>query len=201
MLTEKQQQVLEYIDGYLSTYKYAPSYREIRNHFGFSSLGSVYNYIRTLKKKGVIEGKGRRALSLPKESTNLMMDLPLIGELEGGKKITMFSQVKMVAIPYCLATAPCYLLQIKGAALIDEGLISGDLLIVDPRAQVEEGEMVIVLIDGKAFVRRYHLAHPFLHLRSATQEKAPMIVRSEHLSVIGAVLGMLRSYSSLVAQK
>lgn len=59
--TERQYEVLEFIEGFLAINHYAPSTREIAEHFGFTQTGAV-NHINALERKGKISriaGKAR----------------------------------------------------------------------------------------------------------------------------------------------
>lgn len=66
-LTAKEKAVLEFLEAFLQTQGIAPSYQEIRKHFGFASLNSVQSYLKQLQNKGYIfipGGNQKRAITL-----------------------------------------------------------------------------------------------------------------------------------------
>ena len=69
-LTDKQRDVLKFIYEQIRGQQLAPTIREIGEHFGFSSTGTVRDYLKALVDKGYIriqEGKSR-AIELVKEA-------------------------------------------------------------------------------------------------------------------------------------
>lgn len=62
-ITETQMRVLVFIANYADTHGYQPSYREIANAMGWSSLGYIAYTIRRLKKKGIILKSGPRSVA------------------------------------------------------------------------------------------------------------------------------------------
>jgi repressor LexA len=66
-LTAKEKLTLEFIETFIRKHGIAPSYQEIKNHFGFASYNSVQRYLKQLQKKNYIHmpgGNQKRAISL-----------------------------------------------------------------------------------------------------------------------------------------
>jgi repressor LexA len=66
-LTAKEKGVLEFIEGYMQEQGIAPSYQEIREHFGFASFNSVQRYLQQLETKKYIYTPGgnlKRAITI-----------------------------------------------------------------------------------------------------------------------------------------
>ena len=73
-LTHKERGFLEFLEAYILREGVAPSYQEIKDHFGYASFNSVQRYIKQLQRKGYISLPGdnqKRALTLLKPSTSL----------------------------------------------------------------------------------------------------------------------------------
>ena len=79
-LTLKELKVLEFIEGFLEAQAVAPSFQEIKEHFGFASFNSVQRYLKQLQDKNYIfipSGNQKRALQVlhPSRSiSNLLAD-------------------------------------------------------------------------------------------------------------------------------
>lgn len=199
-LTKRQLEIIEYISSFYSQHNYSPSYREIQEYFGFSSLGSVYNHIQSLKKKGALEEKGQSARSLklcqhkPEGS-----EIPLIGMLRGGRPIETYALVSMIPLPSQMIPTEkeCYLLRIVGSELEEELLKGGDLLLVQPRSSFANSEMILAQVDRKiTLVKRGFHAPPYLRLESENPDVQPVILRETHVEVLGVVISLIRDYSS-----
>ena len=63
-LTRRQQEIISFVSHFIQTNRYSPSYREIQNHFGFSSLGTVFRHLAVLKRKGALSNEKNCGRSL-----------------------------------------------------------------------------------------------------------------------------------------
>jgi len=57
MLTDTQEKVLRFIAEFSAEHGYAPSYREIMVHMGYTSTNGVACHIKSLRKKGYLQEK------------------------------------------------------------------------------------------------------------------------------------------------
>ncbi len=203
-LTAKQHEILTYIQSFLNAHGYAPSYREIKDHFKLSSLGSVYKHIKCLEKRGAIElQKGSHRSMKPLipdhslEIKKLESQVPLIGNLSIGYPLELFIQPKMIAVPssmICLIDNS-YLVQIQGDALKEDAMLDGDLLLIEARQEIQPGEIILGLINQTdSVVKRYYPEGQYIRLESPYQSSS-LIVRSEHIAIQGAVVSLLRDLS------
>jgi repressor LexA len=193
-LTKRQREIVDFIETYLSEKRYSPSYRTIQHHFGFSSLGSVYNHIQSLKKKGLLPEK---SASPTLEQKREEVEIPLIGKLRGGMPIETYPQVEMVLLPSNLVSSPyaSYLLRVIGNELEEEWIREGDLLLVQSKSDFEDQEMVLVQAGGHTTcVKRAFHDPPYLRLESSNPEVHPLILRENHVQILGVILTLIRSY-------
>lgn len=197
-LTKKQQEIVRFIEKYINEQQQSPSYREIQNYFGFSSLGTVYNHIQVLKRKKVIlESKGVRSLNFVKKADNAEQ-IPLIGKIKGGMPIETFSNIQTVSISpgfLPLSESPRYFLKVEGNTLNEEFIQENDLLLVEPKNFFEEGEKILALVGGNTtFIKKAFYDRPYIRLESVNPEVAPLILREDHVSVQGKIVFLLRCY-------
>ncbi len=196
-LTKRQREIIDFIESYISERRCSPSYREIQDFFGFSSLGSVYNHIQTLKRKGVLSDfrKGARSLNIPIKHE--IKTVPLIGKLKGGYTIETFAQITQIPYP----SAPdeeCYLLEIEGETLLEECLQPGDLVLVVPCRRFEEGEMVIALVDHQTtIVKRAFSEPPYIRFESTNPEMHSLVLREDHIEIQGVIISVFRDFNRI----
>lgn len=199
-LTKKQRDILDYIEDYVSANRYSPSYREIGDHFGFSSLGSVYNHLHSLKKKGVICFEPRSARSLIPEkqgnSSSFSM-LPLIGTLKLGMPPSLFSQSQLLACPsFLIPKEECYLLRIEGEGSAEDSIQSGDLLIFSSRVP-SNGEMALSLVNKHtSLIKRVFFESPYIRFEASISDVQPILLREDHVQIQGTLIGLIRSYTT-----
>jgi repressor LexA len=201
-LTPKQLKILQFIQQFIDQHDYAPSYREIMQHFSLASPGSVYKHIRTLQRKGALVAHKHSHRSLkPIQSAKPVKksdpQLPLIGNLSIGYPLEIFIHPQMIAVPLSLVQAPdnTYILQLKGDALHDEWMQDGDLLLIEARQDIQPGEMILGLINQTDTVlKRYYPEGQYIRLESQQIHVPSLIVRCEHIVIQGALVGLLRMY-------
>lgn len=204
-LTPKQREILLFIQHFIEQHQYSPSYREIMQQFDFTSPGSVYKHICTLKRKGVLsadKNSHRSLMPMPiqnpqagKESTDIR--LPLIGNISAGYPLELFVKPRMIAIPISLVSAPenTYVLQTRGDALQDEWIQDGDLLLIETRQDIQPGEMILGLINQHDTVlKRYYPEGQYVRLESQYPQAPSLTVRDEHILIQGVLVGLLRIY-------
>ena len=202
-LTKKQREILDFIEEYISRNRFSPSYREIGKHFGFSSLGSVYNHLHSMTKKGVLNLQPHVSRSMiPEkhaEESSAEVFIPLAGVLRGGMSIDFFSESKFLPVSraHLPADQECYLLQIKGDALMEELMQEDDLLLIAPKTHAESGEMVLALINKHTtLVKRIYFDPPYVRFESANPHVQSFMLSEDHVQIQGIILHLFRSYSS-----
>lgn len=202
-LTPKQLEILQFIQLFIDQHHYSPSYREIMTHCQLASPGSIYKHIRTLQKKGALSADKHSHRSIKPiqqvQPAKVFTDtkIPLIGNLSIGYPLELFIHPQMISVPLSLLHAPdnTYLLQVQGDALQNERMQDGDLLLIEARQEIQPGEMILGLINQTDTVlKRYYPEGQYIRLESQEGSVRSLIVRSEHIVIQGALVGLLRMY-------
>lgn len=202
-LTKKQRDIVEFIEEFTKNNRYSPSYREIGNNFGFSSLGSVYKHIQTLKRKGILnnEVKASRSITLTTQAEKVdalyEIEIPFIGHIAAGMPIQTFPQQQQVIIPRSFVHNPekTYALRAQGDSLNEELIADGDLLVVEARQEAHQGETVVALINNHdTIIKRYYQEGPYVRLIGTFANHHPIILQQENVNVQGIVLGLIRTF-------
>lgn len=202
-ITPKQQQILHFIESFIEKNHYSPSYRELMEHFQFSSTGTVFKYVQTLKKKGMLisDKQVSRSILPIKQPTaqpiHSEIQLPLIGNLSIGYPLELFIQSKFVPVPSSLVhdADNTYLLRMQGELLVEEGIHDSDLLLIEARSDVQAGEIVLGLINQHDTVlKRYYPEGPYIRLESQHPHHPSLTLRHEHIAIQGILVGLLRIY-------
>ena len=204
MLTERQQQVLDYIKEMVEARGYPPSVREIGDAVGLSSPSSVHAQLNSLVAAGMIkkDPSKPRAIMItdqtpaPVATDRRTRDVPLLGRIAAGTPILAVEEVDHVMpLPTELVgDGPVFLLEVKGDSMIDAGIHEGDLVAIHKQPDARDGEIVACLIDGEeATVKRLHRKDGKVYLHSENPAYEPMVF-SDGVELIGKVVSVLRRY-------
>src|SRR3990167_6100114 len=99
MLTRRQKQVLDFVEGYSQKKGYAPSFEEIRKRLKLASVSTIHFHISKLKAGGYlgkIDNKAR-AISIPGKET--LVKIPLLGTIAAGEPIEAIRENEFLSEP------------------------------------------------------------------------------------------------------
>ena len=200
-LTEKQQKVLGFIEKRLKGSS-PPSQREIAKHFGLAQ-NAVYQLVGYLKKKGyLVDSGGHRGLRLSKEYLDKKRDtegIPIVGRVAAGEPILAEENIEgYVNLTDLFGKSKgIFLLKVIGDSMVDEGIMDGDYVAVEPNSTIENGRIGVALLDDEATVKRIYIQRGRIALKPANKAaryKTKYIKRSSGSAhIIGKVIGCLRT--------
>ncbi|MEQ1877642.1 MAG: transcriptional repressor LexA [Bdellovibrionia bacterium] len=209
-LTPKQKAMLDYLLQYQEEKGYNPSQQEIAKHFGFSSLGTVQNYLVRLERQGAIQKdwNARRGTVVlnnngPQVPTDRQAEsgggftLPLLGRVAAGLPIEAIENREMVEIPRTMVgrRGEHFVLLVQGDSMIDEGILDGDQVIIKKQATAENGQTVVALVGNEATIKKYYLKKGRVELHPANAKYSPIIVDpevTESFRIEGIMVGLIR---------
>lgn len=210
-ITPKQQAVLEAIQAFHARHGRAPSYKELQTRLGYNSTASIWRFVQSLKKKGLILEESRQWHSLqattahkdPLLAASSMLEVVLIGNIQSDKPPTLFAQTTTFTLPASLVnhTAGCYGLILEDSSYTDLHLLPYDLVIVEPRIDIAPGELVIAsnheTIIGHLFDEGELLQFRSSPYSSKTFHDSLMRVEADTIHIWGVVIATIRSLSFL----
>lgn len=197
-LTDKQKKIFDYIEETVKKTGTPPTFRDIANRFGFSSLGTVYSYILALKKKGYLEESRYSAVALKKkmETRENQLNLPIIGEIRQGKPPKMFNENLSSPVPhsFVLEEASAYLFLARGEEFKDEFILEGDLLVVQAGVMAEEGDTVFAHVESAVYIKNFYREGEVIRLESKKREVPPLFFKAEEVQIQGIITALIRQY-------
>jgi repressor LexA len=202
VVTRRQKQMLDYLRGYIAAHGYAPTLDEIGRHFALASLATVHKHLRNLEQKGLIRRlpNRSRALELPKAAGSARATVvPLLGMVAAGTPIEPIELGESVTLPEeMLGRGETFALRVRGDSMRDEGILDGDLIVVESRHDADDGATVVALVRGEATVKRLYRERGqrrgWLRLVPANDRLAPIVVRADEVEIRGQVIAVLRRY-------
>ncbi len=200
-LTRKQKQVYDYIVEYIEQNDFSPTQMEIKENFGFKSLGSVQDYIRYLKSSGYLANDTNSVRGLTPLNPNALgksqdvIDIPLHGKVAAGNPIEALEGSETITVPSSMiGFGNHYALTISGESMIEDGILDGDLIVVKEQNTAKNGDTVVAVIDNEATVKRFYKKSNQIELHPANSTMKPIIVTQGDFQIKGVLAGLIRAY-------
>ncbi len=203
-LTKRQEEILRFVVEYTQDSGFPPSIREIGARFGIGSLRGVTVHLDALEKKGYIERantpRSIKVIHPAYQSQAHVTLVPSIGEIAAGSPILADEYVEdMVPVPSQMVRniSNAYILRVRGDSMTGEGINPRDLVVIKPQETASHGDLVAVLIENEATVKRIHFAGAELRLMPSNPAYDPIIVPAADARILGRVVGLLRDYDNM----
>jgi len=196
-VTKRQKQILDYLKGYIKNHGYSPTFDEIAGTFGFSSKGTVYKHIKALKLKGLIKHEWNRARAIEIKSDHPEeYVLPVLGMVAAGRPIEAVESTEQLSVPAGFIRAGNhYVLRVVGNSMIEEHITDGDFVVVQEKANAENGETAVALIDeSEVTIKKIFKRDDKIELRPANEKFKSLILDTDRVRIQGIVVGILRKY-------
>jgi repressor LexA len=195
-LTKKQKDVLDFITEYVREHSYSPTQKEIQEHFGFKSLGSVQDYIKYLTNGGYLMNDTHSVRGLmPSTVQQNTEEIPLLGSIAAGVPIEAIENTDMISVPtHMLGRGKYYALKVKGESMIEEGILNGDVAIIKHQTLAENGQIVVAVVENETTLKKYFKRSKQVELHPANSTMKPIIIKDRECEIRGVLVGLIRTY-------
>lgn len=201
-ITDRQKEILDFIQDYVDFNGYPPTYREIGKQFNIASTFGVKRHIDALVKKGFLNNTNNssRTLSLVVNNNPIqVVEIPVVGRVAAGQPILAQENIEgtfSIDKSFLGSHNQCFGLKVRGDSMINAGILEGDLVIIQPQKEAVNGEIVVALIGDEATMKRYVVEENKIFLVPENEKyEAIVIENDEDFSIIGKVIGVFRSYN------
>jgi repressor LexA len=205
MLTDRQQEIWDFLVGYVDGHGYPPTVREIGEAVGLASPSTVHAHLANLERAGLLrrDPTKPRALELLAERSKQtepveVRKLPLLGQIAAGSPLLAEENVEdELAVPEPLSRGgEEFLLRIRGDSMIDAGILDGDIVVVRRQQDARNGEIVAALVGddesaNEATVKRFFREADRVRLQPENDALEPIYAR--HVQILGKVVGVFRT--------
>jgi repressor LexA len=205
-LSERQRNILKYIQEYVDERGYPPSIREIGDRVGISSTSVVDYNLRALERDGYIRrdrevSRGLEVVAasrLSKAPASRLVRVPVVGRIAAGEPIEAVEDPTDV-IEFSVGSVPddCFALRVRGTSMIDDHIDDGDVVVVRPQPRAENGEIVVAVVNdgtlnGGATLKRFYLDGDRVRLEPRNPAMQPLVVPLEDVEIKGKVVKLVR---------
>jgi repressor LexA len=203
-LTERQRQVLDFIDAEVRQRGYPPSVREIGEAVGLSSPSTVHAHLAALQDKGYLkrDPSKPRAIEVALEpSTGAAVErrpvrhVPLVGDVAAGTGVLAAEHVEeMLPVPADLCgEGELFMLRVRGESMIDAGIFDGDFVVARSQPTATNGDIVVAGIPGEeATVKTFLSKRNKIILRPANDALDDLVYDPDDVRIYGKVVTLLR---------
>jgi repressor LexA len=202
-LTDRQQQLLDYIEREVNNTGVPPSIRQIGTALGISSTNGVRWHLRTLEKKGYIHrtlrtsrgittmNRSRRAVSSAPPNS---VTIPILGRVTAGKPILAVEnhEGSLTVDTSFVKGGNVFALRVEGDSMIGAGILDGDYVVVRPQQGAQNGDIVVALLEDEVTVKRLYREANGIRLQPENPRLAPIVVPD--VQVCGKVIALVRPH-------
>ena len=200
-ITQVQKNVLNYIADFIDQSGYPPTVREISEHFG-KSIRAVQDNMVALQKKGFISLASKKSRSIrilvderQKEPKLFVDKVPLLGTIAAGKPLLSEENLDgyvTLTEPFIRPGKSYFALRVRGQSMIGAGILEGDLAIVEQRADVVDGQIVVAVLDDAITLKRYYKEQNRIRLQPENPAFNPIYCTD--VRVVGILANLVRTY-------
>jgi len=207
-LTRRQKEVYDFLAQFVEKHGYSPSFEEIGEGLGLSSLATVHKHVSNLEEKGLLKrdynrsrsidlvkpkGRMRQMVSAPAVGQDLA--LPLLGRIAAGRPVEAVETPESISLADFTRSKDVYVLQVKGESMQDEHIVDGDYVLVEKTDVSRDGEIVVALVNGSdATLKRIYTEGDKIRLQPSNAAMQPIVVPASSVQIQGRVIGVLRKY-------
>jgi repressor LexA len=202
--TLKQHKILSFIEHSRKKRGMSPSFQEIQAHFGYSSLNSVQNHIRFLRKKGLLASRMGTAGSKKRSLMSLVSvpssGVPLVGRIAAGVPIEAIENVEqsidLADLGIDNSDGGYFALRVKGESMIDAHILDNDLVVIKKQPETGPNDIAAVLWNNEATLKYVVKKDGAVYLVPANGKMSPVEVTEENtekFEILGKVVRVIRS--------
>lgn len=196
-LTARQQQVLDCINHHIDRHGYPPTLREIAATLKISGTLGVLKHLRALEQKGAINkqhgaSRGLHVTGRPNAGT-----VPIVGTVRAGAlQPAIEDTLGSVALGREETRGGTFFLRVRGDSMVDAAILDGDLALIKPQSDADNGDIVVALVGDEATLKRFYREEDRIRLQPENTEMQPIFVGAEdnEIRIIGKMVSLLRHY-------
>lgn len=208
-LTERQQEILDFIQEFININSYPPTYREIGKKFDIASTYGVKRHLDALQKKGYLDTckNTSRTISVKQSSEQNRFNetteisscqIPIVGRVAAGYPVLSEENIDGTLTldnSFVRAGSNCFALKVKGESMIKAGIMEGDFVIVNQQNIANNGDIIVATVNDEATLKRFSKNDKGMQLIPENDNFLPIPINfSDNFSIIGKVIGVFRWY-------
>ncbi len=195
-LTRRQQEIYLILKQNLERFEHPPTYDELCQLLGLSSRGSLHKQIQALVQAGLVEPMEGLQRGIRLTQSEPQEGIPFLGRIAAGIPIEAITDVALMKVPdELLGRGPCYVLQVAGDSMIEEGIFDGDYVVIEQQDHADNGDIVVALVNNdEVTLKKIEQKPGQVILYPANASMAAMVYRPDEVRIQGILRGLMRNY-------
>jgi len=217
MLTEKQYNLLMFINKINRETGHCPSFDEMKDAIGLKSKSGIHALISSLEERNFIrklphKARALEVIRLPRFKPQAIIDeekkreealknstvqIPLYGKIAAGQPIeALANPAETIAVPFDMVSiGKYYALTVEGDSMIEAGIMSGDTAIIRQQEQADNGKIVVALIDNsEATLKILKKDNELIRLIPCNKDYKTQVYSPDRIKIQGVLSGIVRKY-------
>jgi repressor LexA len=201
-LTQRQREILDYIQDHMAKHSAPPTIREIGEQFNISSTNGVRCHLTALERKGLIKRSSYRSrgIELTKGALTVasFVPVPILGRVAAGEPVLAEENFEgRIGIDSDLLSGEgLFALKVRGDSMMGAGIFDGDLVFARKQQVSQRGEIVVAIIGDEATVKYFYPEDIRIRLEPANPSYQTIVVErnTPGFFIAGKVVGVFRKY-------
>ena len=215
MLTKKQKELFEYLEGYIEQNGIAPSFEEMKNAVKLKSKSGIHRLIMSLEQRGFIKRLKHKARAMEiiksfnnnfklKEEINRKFNsnsisIPLLGSIAAGNPIEAIENSnEFIDVPSSFISKNNHYfgLKVNGLSMIENGIYDGDIAIIKKTNNIQNGKIAAVLtVENEVTLKTVKIQNSKIHLIPGNKNFKEKVFNLEEVQIQGVLSGLIREYN------
>ena len=200
-ITKRQKEILDFIGHHIKEHGICPSVREICSHFGLKGPAGVHRILKILEREGYLSSiPGKKRTWRLSNRLSFRPGIPVLGSIAAGLPIEAQEDLaeELPVDARLFGSESCFGLYVKGDSMIDAHITHGDIAVIQPAQEVEDGQIAAVMVDGilnEATLKIFRKRNGRIELHAANPAYDPLVFEGKEAArvhVLGRLAGIIR---------
>ena len=195
-LTIAQQELYDWLVGFIGDHHHSPSIRQMMQAMGLRSPAPIQSRLRHLQQKGWIKWQEGQARTLQLIEENIS-GVPVLGAIAAGGLVETFDDVQeTLDLNSVLQLKGLFALTVNGDSMIDSFIADGDMVLMEPvndPFRLRNGTIVSAMVPGLGTTLKHFFRDGSLvRLEAANTSYEPIEIDAEQVHVQGKLAAVWR---------
>ena len=194
-LTEKQRNILNFIEDFMEVNIMAPTVYEIAEHFKIKT-STVFAHLRSLQKKNYMTRSSKaRSINLtrPRSKNRRPSGICTIPMYEkNGSRGNRPLYYDSAVLKNIFDFRKLFAVRVPDGSMTEAGILDGDLAVVEQSSTAQDGQIIVAVIDDAITLKRYYKESSRIRLQPENPDF--QAIYCTDVRIVGILSNIVRTY-------